>query len=141
MNSRRRHRLQRYRRLAGDFSGMARMNSSLAMRTPYLTISVRYANSLSHDIRPLRELLISRYPSATRTPYLTISVRYANSLSYLTISVRYANSLQMPYDLLCHCVIPCSRMPSRCFFAPYPLFPRNEYISSRIGCWSHNFSI
>ena len=55
--------------------------------------------------------------------------------------VCYANSLHIPYDLLCHCVIPCSRIPSRCFFAPYPLFPRNEYISSRTGYWSHNFSI
>jgi len=58
-----------------DSSGMVRMSSS-------------YANSLSHDIRPLRELLVSRYPFATRTPCLTISVRYANSLSHDIRSLR-----------------------------------------------------
>jgi len=104
-----------------DSSGMVRMSSS-------------YANSLSHDIRPLRELLISRYPSATRTPCLTISVRYANSLSAVMRTVLcYAKDLHIPYDRLCHCVIPCSRIPSKCFFAPYPLFPRKAYISSSTG--------
>ena len=148
-------------------SGMARMSSNDRRSLLRKGLTRAHANRRSlHEL-----LIRSRKsPFVTRTAYpLTqIAVRYTNCLSahanrsllrkglirsrksffatqrtypLTQIVLCYAKDLHIPYDLLCHSVIPCSRIPSKCFFAPYPLFPRNEYISSRTGCSSHNFSI
>ena len=139
MNSRRLLRPpQSHRRRAEDFSGMARMNSNFATRTacPQLcgpSFATRTA---------CPQLCGPSFATRTACPQLC-GPSFATQRTYLLsqMTVRYANCLHIPYDLLCHCVIPCSRIPSRCFFAPYPLFPRKAYISSSIGYWSHNFSI
>ena len=127
MNSRRLLRppqSHRRHRRAEDFSGMARMNSNFATRTA------------------CPQLCGPSFATRTACPQLC-GPSFATQRTYLLsqMTVRYANCLHIPYDLLCHCVIPCSRIPSMCFFAPYPLFPRKAYISSSIGYWSHNFSI
>ena len=121
----------------GGFSVTGRMSFEYTTtRTAYSLsrIVLCYAKDLPTpvDNSSLHELLI-RYRESSFATQRTYPLPW--------ITVRYTNCLQIPYDLLCHCVIPCSRIPSRCFFAPYPLFPRNEYISSSTGCWSHNCSI